>query len=313
MLRFLSKEDYTEIRSFVYRNARPLEFALWQYHFEDGSKNPVLYALMQYQNADGGFGNAIEPDNWNPESTPYSANYVIEILREMDFMEIEHPIYQGIFRYLENTAYQGDNGWFFSVPENDFYPHAIWWQYNHEGNEKNQNIGITASLSGFILRYLNSVTELYDTAMKYADMLLNRLKSDDSFGDMGILGYCDLYKDLQAAGLQSRFDLDFLECKTRELIKKHFHEYRWNYHQDMAGVLPNPSVYYYSGYEQAVSDALDELIEIRHEKGVWNIPWQWYDDGKYTKEFAISENWWKSTKAIEKLLFLKAYGRLSAE
>jgi hypothetical protein len=116
---------------------------------------------------------------------------------------------------------------------------------------------------------------------------------------------------VQAAGLHNRFDLDFLESKTRELISKHFHEYRWDNHQDPARALPNPSVYYYSGYEQAVSDALDELIEIRAKNGVWNIPWQWYDDGKYAKEFAISENWWKSIKAIEKLLFLKAYGRLS--
>jgi hypothetical protein len=311
MSKLLSKEDYTEIRSFVYRNARPLELALWNYHFENGSKENVLSALLHYQNADGGFGNAIEPDNWNPESTPYNANYVIEILRGMDFTEIEHPIYKGIIRFLENTAYQGDNGWFFSFPDNDLYPHAIWWQYNHEGNEKSQNIGITASLSGFILRYLNSDAKLYDTAMKYAEMLLNRLKSDDSYGDMGIFGYCDLFTDLQAAGLYNRFDLDFLESKTRELISKHFHEYRWDYHQDPARALPNPSVYYYSGYEQAVSDALDELIEIRAKNGVWDIPWQWYDDGKYAKEFAISENWWKSIKAIEKLLFLKAYGRLS--
>jgi hypothetical protein len=313
MTKFLNENDFEEIRSFVYRNARPLELALWQYHFEKGNKENVLSALLYYQNDDGGFGKAIEPDNWNPESTPYAANFAIEMLRRIDFTEIEHPLYQGVIHYLENTTYQGYNGWFFSVPDNDVYPHAIWWQYNHEGNEKNQNIGITASLSGFILRYLNSDSKLYGKAMKYTDMLFDRLKSDDSYGDMGIGGYCDLFSDLQAAGLHDRFDLSFLEDKTRALIQKRFHEYRWDFHQDMAGVLPNPSVYYYSGYEQAVSDALDELIEIRPKNGVWDIPWQWYDGGKYAKEFAISENWWKSSKAIEKLLFLKAYGRLRME
>jgi hypothetical protein len=90
--------------------------------------------------------------------------------------------------------------------------------------------------------------------------------------------------------------LSALESKTRASLQKHFHEYRWDYHQDMASVLPNPTVYYYSGYEQAVSDALDELIDIRPKDGVWDIPWQWYDGGKYVKEFAISENWWKSFK-----------------
>jgi hypothetical protein len=308
MSKFLSESDFKEIKSFIYRNARPLEFALWQYHFENGSKENVLSALLHYQNADGGFGNAIEPDCWNPDSTPYAANYVINILREIDFTEIKHPIYQGILKFLENTEYQGDNGWFFSVPENDLYPHAIWWQYNSD--EKQQNIGLTASLSGFILRYVNADTKLYGIAAKYADMLFEVLKSDDSYGDMGIFGYRDLYTDLKAAGLNNRFDLDFLESKTRELIHKHFHEYRWDYHQDPAGVLPNPAVYYYSGYEQEMLDALDELIENRSKNVVWDIPWQWYDDGKYAKEFAISENWWKSIKAIEKLLFIKTYGRM---
>lgn len=39
------------------------------------------------------------------------------------------------------------------------------------------------------------------------------------------------------------------------------------------------------------------------------ITWTWFDNnGKYTKEFAISENWWKSYKAIENLCFLKNFG-----
>ena len=78
-------------------------------------------------------------------------------------------------------------------------------------------------------------------------------------------------------------------------------------------MLPAPSVYYYKGHERSVSDSLDELIKIRPQNSVWGIPWEWYDGGKYAKEFAISENWWRSYKAIEKLLFLRNYGRLCAK
>lgn len=59
-----------------------------------------------------------------------------------------------------------------------------------------------------------------------------------------------------------------------------------------------------------MSDALDELIQIRPKGGVWLLPWEWYDNGQYVKEFAISENWWRAYKAIEKMLFLKEYKRL---
>ncbi len=305
----LNRDDFNEIRSWVHRNARPLELSLWKCHFEGGSKENALNELAFYQNSDGGFGNVLEPDNWNPESTPYNTEFAVGILRRIGFTDISHPVYQGIFRFLKNTQYRGENGWFFNVPANDLYPHAVWWNYSEEGNII-QNIGLTASLSGFILRYANVGDELYGAALEYADMLLEKLKTDDSCGDMGISGYCSLFCDLKTAGLESRFDLDFLENKTRSLIKAHFHEYVWTHHQDMAVMFPEPSLYYYGGYEQAVSDSLDELVKIRPEGGVWGIPWEWYDGGVYAKEFAISENWWKSFKAIEKLLFLKAYGRL---
>ena len=64
----LSKQAFEEIRIWIYRNARQLEIELWQYYFENGSKENVLSALSLYKNDDGGFGNTLEPDSWNPNS-----------------------------------------------------------------------------------------------------------------------------------------------------------------------------------------------------------------------------------------------------
>lgn len=61
---------FEKARQFVYRNARPVDLARWQYHFEGGSREAVLTALACYQNPDGGFGHALEADAWNPNSTP---------------------------------------------------------------------------------------------------------------------------------------------------------------------------------------------------------------------------------------------------
>lgn len=71
----------------MYQNARPLDLALWQYHFENGSRDTVLSILQCYQNSDGGFGNTIDPDNWNPDSTAYNAQIVIKMLRQIDFVD----------------------------------------------------------------------------------------------------------------------------------------------------------------------------------------------------------------------------------
>lgn len=122
--------DFNDIKAWIYRNARALDLTLFQYHFENGTKEPVLAALSHYQNNDGGYGNGIDPDNWNPHSTPYNAQIVIKMLRQIDFTDVSHPIYKGIFRYLENTEHITEEGWMFTIPSNNDYPHGVWWDYN---------------------------------------------------------------------------------------------------------------------------------------------------------------------------------------
>lgn len=98
----LQKKSYNMIRTWVYRNARNIELSLWKYFFENGSKEDVLSALSYYQNEDGGFGNALEADNWNPNSTPYTTLYAINILNDIEFTDLNHPIYKGILKYLNS-------------------------------------------------------------------------------------------------------------------------------------------------------------------------------------------------------------------
>lgn len=57
---------FQKAKEFIYRNARPLDLARWQFHFEGGGKEAVINALECYQNDDGGFGHGLEPDSWNP-------------------------------------------------------------------------------------------------------------------------------------------------------------------------------------------------------------------------------------------------------
>ena len=71
-MKVLNKNDYQEIRTWIHRNARQLELSVWNYFFENGSREAVIDALSYYQNEDGGFGHAVEPDGWNPESSPYA-------------------------------------------------------------------------------------------------------------------------------------------------------------------------------------------------------------------------------------------------
>ena len=58
---------------FVWRTARLLDRHRFAHLFLDGDRAPVLAALAAYQNPDGGFGNALEPDLRGPASQPEPA------------------------------------------------------------------------------------------------------------------------------------------------------------------------------------------------------------------------------------------------
>lgn len=115
-------EPFEKARQFIYQNARPLELARWQVHFENGSREAVLQALQVYQNEDGGFGHGLEPDNWNPNSTPIATWAACSILREINCLDAKNPIIQGILRYLSSGKDFSEEKWWNQVPSTAFYP-----------------------------------------------------------------------------------------------------------------------------------------------------------------------------------------------
>src|SRR5258708_29438779 len=74
-------------QDFVWRNARLVEGYLFPSLFADGSREPVLAALRAYQNEDGGFGNALEPDKRCPSSQPQDVEFALHILDASDAMD----------------------------------------------------------------------------------------------------------------------------------------------------------------------------------------------------------------------------------
>lgn len=306
----LSKQTFNMFRTWIYRNARHLEICLWNYYFENGSKDDVISALSYYQNEDGGFGNTLEPDNWNPGSTPYTTLYVINLLRDIDFVDLNHPIYKGILKYLHSEKDLREYGWMFSVPSNSNFPHAPWWNPNEEANIA-ESIGITAGLSAFVLKYVDKNSALYQKTTILVANLINHLLSGSNFGDMGIEGYINLIETMKELNI-SGYDYTTIQLRLNELVKKSIeHDIsKWKYY----GVRPSnyiksPQSIYYNDNKDIVEKELNYLIETIPENDVWGITWTWFDNNsKYSKEFAISENWWKSIKAIEKIRFLNNFG-----
>jgi hypothetical protein len=309
----LDKKSFEEIRNWVYRNARPMELAIWQYEFEDGSRDAVLTALSFYQNEDGGFGNALEADCWNPNSSPYTTLNAISKLKEINFTDRNHPIIQGIFKFIESGMHYSENGWLFNIPSNNDYPHAPWWTYDSESNEY-ESIGVTAGIACFLLRFADKDASIYKQALSIVDKLIAKLSMPGNFGEMGVGGYCELLETIPQLGLSDRYDMDFVANTVKRLVYDAIERdiAKWVYYgKTPSSFITSPDSIFYKENEALLHQELDYIIEKRPENGVWGITWSWFDLNEvYPKEFAISENWWKADVAIGKLKLLRNFDRV---
>jgi len=314
MMQKLNKNDFNEVRQWIYRNARHIELTLWQYEFENGSQEAVLNALSFYQNEDGGFGNTLEPDSWNPDSTPYTTSIAISMLKMIDFTDIKHPIVSGILRFLDSGAYFTENGWLWSIPTNNDYPHAPWW--NYESDDATTEFGLSAELACFIFSVCKKDSALYKKASTVVQNIINRLRQSIECDAVGgnVSGICMLVETLEKLDLLDTFDAAFLLEAAKKMVANaivtdsskwiQYGGYPHEYVQD-------PDSVYYSDYKDAVQQELDYLIKTRPSQAVWGITWTWFDNmEKYEKAFTISENWWRSFHAIWKIRFLKSFDRL---
>lgn len=303
---------YDDVRSWMYRNARHLELSLWRFLFEEDSKEAVVEALMFYQNKDGGFGHALEADNWNPNSTPITTNHAIKLLHQINFTDMSHPIYQGIWKYLKSGAAMTEYGWCFTIPSNDDYPHAPWWNYSEEQNQK-EYYGVTAELSAFILKYGDKQTDICKRAMDFATNILSMLASDVPFGDMGLEGFLQLIDTMKQMSV-SGFDYDKLNTLMGEKIEKAIeHDIsKWQFYSVRpSNFIRSPESEYYELNKDIMEKELDYIIETKPVDDVWGITWTWFDNmQQYEAYFRVSENWWKGFRAIESIWLLKRFGRI---
>lgn len=159
--------SFETARNFIYKNARPLDIARWKYLFENGCREDVLLALAVYRNEDGGFGDALEPDCWNPNSSPLQTWAATEIIKEIKLDDKQHSVIQGILTYLSSGKDLNGHIWANTILSNNAYPHAEWWDFRPD-EERSYNP--TACLSGFLLKFADSDSALYSMACRLVDM-----------------------------------------------------------------------------------------------------------------------------------------------
>ena len=288
-------------QEFIYRNARPLDLARWQYLFENGSVGNVLNCLKMYQNEDGGFGHALEPDCWNPESSPIQTWVATEIIREINLKEKDHPMIQGILRYLETTKDFDGHRWANTVSSNDRYPHAPWWNYS---SSEDINYNPTASLTGFVLRNAKPESCLYQTAERLLKEAYVYFKENCPLESMHTAScFVELYEDLLECGVNvidlKEFE-DQLHIQIAHVLTTDTSVWTTEYVCKPSLFIHSTDTSFYAKNKEICDYECRFLSETQESDGAWKITWDW---GCCPEQWHISKNWWKSDLILKNIKF----------
>lgn len=297
--------NYELARNFVYRNARPLDIARWKYLFENGSRKEVLDALTAYQNEDGGFGNGLEPDYWNPYSSPVQTWTATEIIKEINLEDKNHPIIQGILNYLSSGKDFDGHTWSNTVASNNDYPHAPWWTF--ESSQETSYIP-TAGLIGFVLKFEDNKSKLFELACDLAKEAYSYFKQHFPLESMHTVAcFVELYEYINECSINGLLDMEEFGALLNEQIH---HVIMYDTSKWAVEYVCKPSLFirsktsdFYMSNKEICDYECQFISDTQDSDGTWEVTWSWED---YPEQWSISRNWWKSDMIIKNISFFKA-------
>jgi hypothetical protein len=278
--------------NFIWKNARLLERAIFELHFLNGSSKRILDILQAYQNEDGGFGNALEPDLRSPDSQPLFIEFAMRTLydsklrdtemayRVCDFMANHVDMQQGIPMVSQSAQ--------------------LYAQAAHMNNPSvyQPSFDRLTSLVGLI-----AWQAVYHPWLQGAE--------EACLEHLGKSRYTDAHTILNAfcllESLASNRNVDQLfEKLTEDLFKADFFIMDTpikSYGLTPLTFAPTPDSYCRRIFtDTQIEDHLSELESQQEDDGGWPILWE------PPGEMARCE--WRAYKTVMSLITLQAYGRI---
>jgi len=117
--------DLDAAHHFLAAHGRVLDLRRFERLFRGGDATPVRDAVAAYRNADGGFGNALEPDGRTPYSQPAATEQALRMLDQADAWD--EALARGACDQLEAVA-PPEGGSTFVDPNIEGWPAAPWWR-----------------------------------------------------------------------------------------------------------------------------------------------------------------------------------------
>ncbi|MCP4405848.1 MAG: hypothetical protein GY801_52190 [bacterium] len=254
---------------YIKKYGRKVDINLYMYYFEDGSKDSVLNALMEYQNSDDGFGHALEPDVRMEASSILATTVAFQLMRPLNLFPNHEIVQKGIHYFLDSFNNE-KMGWEI-VPSNvDDAPHAPWWKYDPEIQAQWANP--RAEILGYLYEY-QSITpsELRETLL---DDILTRLNDSDSLEMHEVRCFVRLLESPNLPETAKKTIFSKLETILPDIME--LNPDKWDeYCLRPLDVVSSPDSPLSRLLEDVIKTNIQYIVEKQHEDGDWSPAWSW--------------------------------------
>lgn len=285
------RPDLAAATDFVWRTARLLERRRFAYLFLDGEREAVVEALRPYQNPDGGFGNALEPDVRAPVSQPIPTWTALCILDEAE--AFGDPMVARACDYLLSIS-TAEGGVPYVLPSVRDYPRAPWWETE---DQPPAALNPTAAIAALLHKHHVEHPWLV-AATDYCWDKLDELDDTSAYEMRAVLPFLDFAPDRQRA--ERVFDRI-----GPKILEQHLVALSPAAGEDTHSPLdfaPTPTSLARRLFSDTLVEAhLDALASAQQEDGGWTINWLAWNPATTLE--------WRGVVTIRALVTLRAYGR----
>ncbi|MCG5218984.1 hypothetical protein [Streptosporangium sp. KLBMP 9127] len=289
-MKVLTKEALARAERFILLNARLIDRLRFAALFADGTAERVLAALRLYQNPDGGFGNALEPDLRGAGSQPEPVEIAFWILDE--FAALDDPMVAPACDYLASVS-TGEGGVPFVLPSVRETPRAPWWQTD---DEPPGSLVPTAALAG-ILQAHGVDHPWLGPATEFCWNRIAQVEETSQYEARAIVQF------LERAADRDRADRELARLRDSLLATVALDPDAEGHVHFPLDFAPRPSRL--GLFDDDVIDRhLDAMIDAQSDEGGWAINFE---------PFApVVTAEWNGYLTVGNLNVLRAYGRLSS-
>ena len=259
------RESFEKGRQFLSTRARALDRE--RFAAAIGQPARVVEALASYQNADGGFGHAIEPDLRTPLSTAIATSVGFQALKEAR-IPATHPVVRRGVSWLLAKLDRDRLVWPIVSPASAQAPHAPWWTFSADMDERwnMYRYNPSADLFGMLCHYRALVPT--DVLADLTSAFGRRLKTDPP------KEVYDLYCCVRL------HDSDNLPESLREPLARAILELARSqdpesFHVNYFELVPSPRSLLYPTLAAAFGRAVANAIETQESDGSWKPGWNW--------------------------------------